>query len=173
MGARQHSPKSLNRWRKQLVLSMAETQLAADCLDRIAGHCVFSMFVLFLPFISLSLKERHANTYDRRTHFVLPMSKSYREREGEEKDSKMEVPEGLLLFLYQEQPVSWGEIGDAVNLGDALYTFREGQVKFSVLPHSGTLPIHFPEVNCISPHPISDVSASVNATEQTGFRKQW
>lgn len=100
MGARQHSPNSLNRWRKQLVLSMAETQLAADCLDRIAGHCVFSMFVLFLPFISLSLKERHANTYDRRTHFVLPMSKSYREREGEEKVSKMEVPEGLLLFLY-------------------------------------------------------------------------
>lgn len=38
-------------------------------------------------------------THDRRTHFVLPMSKSYREREGEEKDSKMEVPEGLLLFL--------------------------------------------------------------------------
>lgn len=69
--------------------------------------------------------------------------------------------------------MSWGEIGDAVNLGDALYTFREGQVKFSLLPHSGTLPIHFPEVNCISPHPISDVSASVNATEQTGFRKQW
>lgn len=64
--------------------------------------------------------------------------------------------------------MSWGEIGDAVNLRDALYTLREGQVKFSVLPHSGTLPIHFPEVNCISPHPISNVSVSVNAAEQTG-----
>jgi len=96
---------------ERLVLSMAETVCSRLLRENCRTQHIFC--VLLLSFISPSLEERQdVKTHDRTPHFVLPLSKD-RERERKAKDSKMGAREVMLLFLYKEQPKSWGEMRNA------------------------------------------------------------